>query len=75
MEIWAGNPAHAFSVHICEEGMGSRGHGPGRRHYRDRVFLNASDNQSHYMILFNFFEYQERFSGDRGRKPGPCDLG
>ena len=22
MEIWAGNPAHAFSVHICEEGMG-----------------------------------------------------
>ena len=28
MEIGAGNPAHAASVHICEEGMGSRVHGP-----------------------------------------------
>ena len=74
MEIWAGNPAHAFSVHICEEGMGSRGHGPGHRHCRVRAFFNASDNQSQFMILFNFFKYQERFSGDRGRKPGPCYL-
>ncbi len=54
MEIWAGNPAHAFSVHICEEGMGSRGHGPSRMHYRVRAFFNASDNQSHYMICSIF---------------------
>ena len=72
MEIWAGNPAHAFSVHICEEGMGSRGHGPDHRHCRVRALLNASDNHSHYMILFNLFKDQERFSGDRGRKSGPC---
>ena len=55
METGAENPAHAISVHMCEEGMGSRGHGPGHRHCRVRAFLNASDNQSQSIILFDFF--------------------
>ena len=74
METGTENPAHAISVHMCEEGMGSRGHGPGHRHCRVRAFFHASDNQSQYVILFDFFNYHERFSGERARKPGPCYL-